>query len=245
MKWLVLALAAVALGQAWWRHRRSGARQRRLMLLCQHAGLDFAPLDLRLDTAWLPFPMFGHPKHGTENVVWDRRLGEDVHTFDLWYVDPADERGGGARRTLTCAVVPLRSSCPRLRVAPRGVLDDVARAFGGEEVRLELEAFDRRFRVETDDVRFAFAFLDQRLMEAFLALPEGVTADVNEDVLLLSAPRVSVEQVLVLFDAAVAIGRRIPRVLSSLFPSRPERGAHERRWLQGRWSPESTGSDLA
>ena len=215
------------------------------MLLCQHAGLDFAPLDLRPDTAWLPFPMFAHPKHGTENVVWDRRLGEDVHAFDLWYVDPAGERGGGVRRTLTCAVVPLRSSCPRLRVAPLGVVYDVARPFGGEEVRLELEAFDRRFRVETDDVRFAFAFLDQRLMEAFLALPEGVTADVNEDVLLLSAPRVSVEQVLVLFDAAVAIGRRIPRVLSSLFPSRPERGAHERRWLQGRWSPESTGSDLA
>ena len=215
------------------------------MLLCQHAGLDFAPLDLRLDTAWLPFPMFGHPKHGTENVVWDRRSGEDVHTFDLWYVDPADERGGGARRTLTCAVVPLRSSCPRLRVAPRDVVDDVAPAFGGEEVRLELEVFDRRFRVETDDVRFAFAFLDQRLMEAFLALPEGVTADVNEDVLLLWAPRMPTEQVLVLFDTAVAIGRRIPRVVSNLFPPRPERGAHERRWLQGRWSPESTGSDLA
>jgi hypothetical protein len=214
------------------------------MLLCQHAGLDFAPLDLRLDTAWLPFPMFGHPKHGTENVVWNRRLGEDVHAFDLWYVDPAGERSG-ARRTLTCAVVPLRSSCPRLRVAPRDVLDDVARAFGGEEVRLELEAFDRRFRVETDDVRFAFAFLDQRLMEAFLALPEGVTADVNEDVLLLSAPRLPAEQVLVLFDTAVAIGRRVPRAVSSLFPPRPERGAYERRWLQGRWSPESTGSDLA
>jgi hypothetical protein len=214
------------------------------MLLCRRAGLDFAPLDLRLDTAWLPFPMFGHPKHGTENVVWNRRLGEDVHAFDLWYVDPTDERSG-ARRTLTCAVVPLRSSCPRLRVAPRDVLDDVARAFGGDEVRLELEAFDRRFRVETDDVRFAFAFLDQRLMEAFLALPEGVTADVNEDVLLLSAPRLPAEQVLVLFDTAVAIGRRVPRVVSSLFPPRPERGAYERRWLQGRWSPESTGSDVA
>ena len=82
-------------------------------------------------------------------------------------------------------------------------------------------------------------------MEAFLALPDGVTADVNENVLLLSAPRLPAEQVLVLFDTAVAIRRRIPRVVSSLFPPRPERGAYERRWLQGRWSPESTGSDLA
>ena len=187
MKWLILAVAMAAIGQAWWRRHRRGARQRRLMLLCEHAGLDFAPLDLRLDTAWLPFPMFGAPKHGTENVVWDRRLGDDVHAFDLWYEDPADEHRRAVRRTLTCAVVPLRSSCPRLRVAPRDVVDDVARAFGGEEVRLELEAFDRRFRVETEDVRFAVAFLDQRLMEALLGLPEGVSVDVNEDVLLLSA----------------------------------------------------------
>jgi hypothetical protein len=168
--------------------------------------------------------MFGAPKHGTENVVWDRRLGDDVHAFDLWYVEPADERGSGVRRTLTCTVVPLRSSCPRLRVAPRDVADEVARAFGGEEVRLELEAFDRRFRVETEDVRFTDAFLDQRLMGALLRLPEGVSVDVNEDVLLLSAPLLPAEQVLVLFDTAVAIGRWIPRVVSSLFPRDPNEG---------------------
>ena len=245
MKWLILFLAVAAIGQAWWRRRLSGARQRRLMLLCRRVGLDFAPLDLRPDTAWLPFPMFGHQRHGTENVVWDRRLGEEVHAFDLWYVDPADERGVGARRRLTCAVVPLRSSCPRLRVTPRDVVDDVAHVLGGEEVRLELEEFDRRFRVESEDVRFAFAFLDQRLMQVFLALPDDVSVDVNDDVLLLRAPRLPAEQVLVLFDAAVAIRRRIPRVVASLYPPRPERGAHEHRWLQGRWSPESTGSDVA
>jgi hypothetical protein len=66
MEWLAFALAVVAVGQAWWRHRRSSARQRRLMLLCQHAGLAFAPLDLRLYTAWLPFPMFGHPNPNAE-----------------------------------------------------------------------------------------------------------------------------------------------------------------------------------
>jgi hypothetical protein len=245
VRWLIIFLGVAVIGQAWWRRRRSGARQRRLMHLCRRAGLDFAPLDLRPDTAWLPFPMFGHQRHGTENVVWDRRLGEDVHAFDLWYVDPADERGVGARRTLTCAVVPLRSSCPRLRVTPRNVVDDVADAFGSEEVRLELEEFDRRFRVESEDVRFAFAFLDQRLMQAFLGLPDGVIVEVNDDVLLLWAPRLPAEQVLVLFDAAVAIQRRIPRVVASLYPRRPERGAHERRWLQGRWSPGSTGSDVA
>jgi hypothetical protein len=95
--------------------------------------------------------------------------------------------------------------------------------------------------VESEDGRFAVAFLDQRMMEALLGLPGNVTVDVNEDVLLLWTPKLPAEQVLLMFDAAVAIRRRIPRVVASLFPSRPTRGPREHRWLQGRWSPESTG----
>jgi hypothetical protein len=85
------------------------------------------------------------------------------------------------------------------------------------------------------------AFLDQRMMEAFLALPEEVAADVNGDVLLLSAPLLAPERVLRLLDAAAAIHERIPRVVSSLFPRPPHQGPHEQRWLQGRWSPDPTG----
>ena len=116
------------------------------MHLCRRAGLDFAPLDLRPDTAWLPFPMFGHPRHGTENVTWDRSVREDVYAFDLWYVDPADERGVGARRRLTCAVVPLRSSSPRLRVAPRDVVDVL---WGSAGVGVREPDLDRRPRAWT------------------------------------------------------------------------------------------------
>jgi hypothetical protein len=61
MEWLIV-LAVLAIGQAWWRRHRDAARQRRLMLLCQHAGLEFTPMDLRLDTAWLPFPDVRRPE---------------------------------------------------------------------------------------------------------------------------------------------------------------------------------------
>ncbi len=66
--------------------------------------------------------------------------------------------------------------------------------------------------------------------------------DVNEDALLLWAPLLRAEQVLLLLDAALVIHRRIPRVVASLHPPRPAHAVHERRWFQGRWSPESTGS---
>jgi hypothetical protein len=240
MTWVVLVAAAVALAGAWWRWRRGAARQRRLMLLCMRAGLDFAPVDLFGDTAWLPFPMFGRPRHGTENVVWERARGTVIRAFDFWYEDPAPDRTVSPRRRLTCAVVPLGAGARRLRIAPRDLDDDLKDLLGLREIELELEEFNRRFAVRTEDERFAIAFLEQRMMEALLALPDGVTVDVNDDVVLLSSPELLPEQVLRLYDAAVAIHERIPRSLPSLFPPRPHEGPYEDRWLQGHWTPDPT-----
>ena len=240
MIWLVLAVAAVGLARLVWRLRRGLSRERRLMLLCQRAGLDFAAMDLFETTAWLPFPMFGRTNHGTENVVWERERGFDIRAFDFWYEDASDERPVASRRRLTCAVVPLGTSGRRLRVAPRDLDDEVRAVLGLHEIELELEEFNRRFAVQTEDERFAIAFLEQRMMEAILALPAGVTLDVNEDVILLTAPELPAEQVLRLYDAAVAIHERIPHSLASLFPPRPTEGKYEDRWLQGHWTPDPT-----
>jgi uncharacterized protein DUF3137 len=244
MTLVVLAVAAAIAGLfVSWARKRGDERQRELMLLCRHAGLDFAPLDILGDSSWLPFPMFGRERSGTENVVWDRVRGPQIRVFDFWYQESKDEGGYGPRRRLTCAVVPLPTSCPRLRVAPRVVGEDVREALDLQhEVSLELEDFNRRFVVESDDQRFAFAFLEQRMMEGLLALPDSVGADVNEDVLLLSGPRLRAEKVLRLYDAAVAISERIPRSLASQYPPRPTRGPHEERWFQGHWSEATDGA---
>lgn len=240
MGWLALAGIVIAIVVGWWRLRRSTARQRKLMLLCRRAGLDFAPLDLFPDTTWLPFPMFGRPRHGTENVVWERRRGTDIRAFDYWFEEPSPDRPVPPRRRFTCAVVPLGASASRLRIAPRGLDDDLDALVGLREIELELDRFNRRFAIRTEDERFAVAFLEQRMMEALLALPDGVTVDVNEDTVLLSAPELPAEQVLRLYDAAVGIHRRIPRSLPSLFPPRPTEGPYEDRWLRGHWTPEPT-----
>ena len=97
--------------------------------------------------------------------------------------------------------------------------------------------------MEAHDARAASALLDQRVMEGFLRLPHGVIADVNDAVLLLWASELPAVEMLQLLQAADSIERDLPRVMPSLFPPRPMRSPHERRWLQGRWSPEPTGTD--
>jgi hypothetical protein len=128
-------------------------------------------------------------------------------------------------------------------VAPRDLVDDVADAVGLRLVSLELEEFNRRFRVEAEDARTASALLDQRVMEGFLRLPRGVVADVNQEMLLFRAPELPAVEMLRLLQAANAIRRDLPRVMPSLFPPRPVEGPHERRWFQGRWTSEPTGAD--
>jgi hypothetical protein len=237
--WLVLvgAVSAAAVW-TWGRARARASRQRRLMLLCMRAGLDYAPVDPFPDTTWVPHPLFSHTRIGTENVVWDREANDGLRVFDLWYEDVGEEGGRPSRRWMTCAVVPVPFSCPRLTVVPRGI-EDVSGL--GSEVRFELEAFDRRFRVECEDRRFAYAMLDQRMMQALLGMPDGVSVDANEDVLVLHAPMLPPERVLLLYEAASAVRKHLPRVASDLYPARPVRGPHERRWLQGRWSAEPVG----
>lgn len=241
MRWLPLAVLAALGSAAWWRRVRGASRQRRLMLLCRRAGLGFAPCDLAPDTAWLPFPIFGKARSGTENVVWDRTLGPGVRVFDLWYEDPSDGRTVAPRRWLTCGVVPLGASVPRLRIAPRELAHDVRDLLVLPDVRMELDSFNERFVVQAEDERFAFALLEQRMVEALLGLPEGVVVETNDDTMLLSAPRLPAEQVLVLFDVAVRVSRRVPRLLPSLYPPRPAEGPYEDRWLRGRWSADPIG----
>ena len=214
------------------------------MLLCNAADLGFAPLDLSLGTAWLPFEIFGRRPSGTENVIFDPRSEDGVRAFDFWYEEARDGLFG-VRRTITCATVPLAFTCSRVRVAPRVVVDDVSDALGLSPVTLEVEEFNRRFRVEAEDARTASALLDQRVMRSLLRLPPSVEIDVNEEVLLLRAPKLSAEEMLQLLRTATSIQRVLPGVMLSLFPPRPAQGPHERRWLQGRWSDESIGVDTA
>ena len=240
--WLVPIVLVVALADAWRRFRRRQDRQRRLMLLCDAAGLELAPVDPFPDTTWLPFETFGHARSRSENVVWDPRH-EGVRVFDYWFEDATQERPVGGGTSLTCAAITVPFSCSRLRVAPHGLGDELGEALGLHEVRLELEAFNRRFAVRATDPRFAVAFLDPRMMEALLRLPEDGRVDLYDQVLLLWAPLLPAERVLLLLVAALAVHGSVPRVMSSLFPPRPPRGPHEARWLQGGWSAEATGSD--
>ena len=173
MGWLFWAGAAVLAVVAIARLARRRSRQRELMLLCHRAGVSFMPIDPFPDTLWLPFGWLGLGRWiAAENVVWNGADGEAARAFDLITEErPAGEDAQPTQHRFTCASVALPFGCPRLQIEPRDALDGVIDVLTGEDIALELEAFNRRFHVRGNDRRFAVAFCDQRMMQALLALP--------------------------------------------------------------------------
>jgi hypothetical protein len=247
MGWLIWAGAAVVVVVAVVRLASHRSRQRALMLVCRRAGVSFMPVDPFPDTLWMPFTWLGEGRWIlAQNLVWNAADGESARAFDLTTEQPpTNEDAQPIHHRFTCATVQLPFGCPRLEIRPREVLDDVAAAITGDDITFELEEFNRRFLVRSDDRRFAIAFCDQRMMRALLAVPHGVTIAVNEDRMLLRAPILPPAEVLLLLEAARALGRRVPPVVASLYPPRPLKGPHEDRWMQGHWSAEPIGDGEA
>lgn len=239
--WLVGLIVACVVA---WRSLRRRGRVRNLMLLCQRADLEFSPIDPFADTLWLPFRWLGDGRWTrAENVVWNRAEGDDVRAFDLLIEESTNQGARSTVRRYVCAAVALPFGCPRLEIVPRDAIGQVAGSLATSDVELELEGFNRRFRVLAEDRRFAVAFCDQRMMRALMGLPSGVGVAVNEDRMLLRASDLEPAEVLLLFEAARAMRRSVPTVVADLYPRRPAKGQHEDRWLQGHWSPEPTGDD--
>jgi hypothetical protein len=242
MRWQGFLFWGAVIGLAAWKIVRRGLRQRALQLACWRSGLRFSDVDMFVDSLWLPFPVFGTAwSPEITNVVWDRR-DETVRVFDLEVASESqvlDEVTFVQR--VTCGVATLVGSCPRITIASRGGTDLEGIPASGSEVTLELETFNRRFRVSADDPRAAIAFCDQRMMQTLLALPLDVTVHVREHVMLILAPILAPGQVLLLLQVAGRLRAAVPPVMASLYPPRPAEGPHEDRWLQGHWSPDPIG----
>jgi len=186
----------------------------RLQEVSRWAHLDFSPSNPFKDTAGLPFRPFRFRRNLVENVVWDPVRSTRFRAFDYWFMDPGNDHVVQRPRRLTCAIAPIQTIAPRLRVSPRKGSNRMD-SIGMPEVKLTAEEFNELFMVEAEDVRFAIELLQRGIMAALIALPDGVELSASQDVLMLSAPLLPPQQVVLLFDAVIAIAARVPRGIST------------------------------
>jgi hypothetical protein len=153
-------------------------QQRRAVLLqwATSSGFDFTPADDSWCQRWSGTPFGDGDNRQARNVISGAHGDRRFTAFDYSYeTHSTDSKGHTTTTTHSYAVtsVQLSTYLPVLQVTPEGLFSRFGNVLGFDDVELESEEFNRRFRVHTADRKFACDVLTPRTMQALLAHPDA------------------------------------------------------------------------
>jgi hypothetical protein len=147
-----------------------------------------------------------------------------VREFDYWYYEESTDAQGHRSRTtyrFSCAVTEIDAECAPLTLGRENVFTRLADAIGLDDVQLELEDFNREFTVKCKDRKFAFDFVDQRMMRWLLAADDAFSFEASGRWLLVTSRRRRPADLLPLLGTLQAYRDQVPRVVYDLYGSSP------------------------
>jgi hypothetical protein len=194
--------------------RRSGVERE-----ARRLGLSFSRKDpfRVLDADFHPFLRFGKlpGTQRVENVVSGVRNGREVRGFD--YRRPAEDEP----IRYSCAMVRIPERWPSLLVRRHGLLDAARDAAWVRGQAFELETFNRRFEVRSDDRRWASAVVDQRMIGWLLESDPALGFQLQHGWLLAWMPLLPPQELDRVLTMAEAFHERIPGAVWSLYGNGP------------------------
>jgi hypothetical protein len=220
----IVTLVAMAVGLLFLYGATVRNRRARAMAPTAEAhGLRYSAGDLYGSTQ-VAFPLFrAGDGRIVENVMSrEGANGLEVRVFDYAYYDEhRDENGRLHKRwdLFNCAMARHNGVWPVVHISKERVLDKVAQSLGLPDIELESEEFNRLFRVQCADARFATALVDPRMMEFLLTTEGKLSFETKGRWLLVIAPRLDTPKEMVgLLGVADEFLRRIPNVVWELYP---------------------------
>ena len=171
---LFVALAAVVgyFGYRSWQQDQK--RRQLLMMWATNSGFAYVVEDDSWCNRWNGTP-FGEGDHRkAENVITGTVANKPFASFDYSYqTHSSDGKGGRSTTTHRYVVtsVQLPTLLPQLQVTPENLMTRLGNALGLDDIELESEDFNRRFRVHARDRKFACDVLTPRTMQLLLSRP--------------------------------------------------------------------------
>lgn len=174
MGWLLfLGIGALIAVGAYVAYQREQKRVGALRQFALSMSWEFSPKDpYGLAERWASAP-FGRGQKRTARNVMSGRAGErSIVAFEYSYQESSDNGSSRTTRTYRYAVFALGLPCglPQLHVGPEGFLSRIGNALGFDDIELESEEFNRRYRVQCADRKFATDVLTPRTMELLLSV---------------------------------------------------------------------------
>jgi len=176
LPFLFLLLVPVVAYLAYRGWKQEQARRAQLMQWCATSGYTYQPRDDQWCHRWSGTPFNDGDHRQAHNVVVGRMGEQPFAAFDYSFeTHSTDSKGNTTTTTHRYAVASfqLPTALPRLQVTPEGLFGRIGNALGLDDIELESEDFNRRFRVHSDDRKFACDVLSPRTMQALLTRPDA------------------------------------------------------------------------
>lgn len=213
---IVLAIGGVVLN--WWLKEK---RRKEIAFFGVQQGLSYSSYDPGVAMGGQPFELFFKGDgRGFENFLTGTWQGLDLAACDYWYYEESTDSEGRKSRTyyrFSVLVLPIDAACPQLRIRPEGFFSRLADHVGFKDIQFELDEFNRAFQVESEDRRFANAFVDQRMMRFLLQAGRGWGFEVAGSRALVYHDRLMPAQLVQLLGTAKGFSDHVPRVIASLY----------------------------
>jgi hypothetical protein len=212
--WVLLGLALIA-GVVVLGFARARRRTAALRMMATQFGLSYSPV-VPMEARVLPLPLLSQgDKQRFRNLLAGRWGGIDVQEFDLAIVK---EQGRSSSTTwYSCAVTSVPAWCRTISIHTESAIARAADRVLEHQVPFESEQFQRAFKVDCADERFATAFVDPRLMSWLLAHGRGWTFEVAGCWALCYRKLVDPEELIPLLGTLRGFTDHIPRVVSELY----------------------------
>lgn len=142
------------------------ARQKRLMEWARRIGWTYVGTDPSLLVRWQGTPFGQGRSRRVSELVAGRYGGRAATSFAYRYTT-----GNGKNQethTFQVATLSLPAYLATVELTPDGIGAKLAKAFGGQDISFESEAFNQAWRVEARDAKFAHDVIHPRLMERLL-----------------------------------------------------------------------------
>jgi type II secretory pathway pseudopilin PulG len=168
----VVAVIALIVWGAVVANRKEQARIAELQNLALAKGWQFSAADpYGLPERWEGDPFGNGYDREATNVLTGTAATHPMVAFDYSYKeDSTDSKGNTTTSTYHYAVCALAMPCPlpALHVAKEGVFARLGTMLGMQDIELESEEFNRRFRVRCPDPKLATDVLTPRTMQLLL-----------------------------------------------------------------------------
>lgn len=205
LPWLVVPVVFV--GVIWYQVRRN----KKLKAWATASGWTYVGTDRSLVDRWQGEPFGRGHTRTTSEVMVGRWAGRPAVSFTYSY------RSGSGKDESTYSyhviALPLPAYLPTLELTPEGLGTRLAKVFGGQDIQFESEEFNRAWRVESRDPKFAHDVVHPRLMERLLrADARGVSLRISgTDILTWAQGSTVTERIAGRLGVMTAVIDSVPR----------------------------------